>query len=423
MKNKFTHPYFPISTLPPWYKISPLWPIPQDWEVLELGEVADFKNWYAFKSEEYSDNGIYTIITIANVQDGSFVVNNAKRIDSTPSDIQWHQILETWDLLISMTWNVGRVCLVDKKNCLLNQRVWKVIFDESIFQRYVFFVLNDKKFLDAMIKKAQWWAQWNIWKDDILWYKLPLPPLPEQTAIVSILSNCDETITQTQQLITQLQLRHQALCQQLLTGKRRLQGFDEKWETVRLGDIANEVSKKNKDDQEMIVLSCTKYKWLVPSLEYFGKKIYSDDLTTYKIVPKHCFAYATNHIEEWSLGYQTNYEKALISPMYTIFQTNDTINDDFLYKVLKSHQYIHEYQKRMEWSIDRRWGLRRDEFAKIKVPLPSPAEQTAIAFILNDSQAQIDLAKSKLTKLKQNKQGLMQQLLTGKTRVRSDMIF
>jgi type I restriction enzyme S subunit len=86
----------------------------------------------------------------------------------------------------------------------------------------------------------------------------------------------------------------------------------------------------------------------VPSLEYFGRKIYSDDLTTYKIVSKNCFAYATNHIEEGSIGYQNKYEKALISPMYTVFKTDGTIDDKYLFKLLKTHYYIHEYQKRME---------------------------------------------------------------------------
>ena len=70
------------------------------------------------------------------------------------------------------------------------------------------------------------------------------------------------------------------------------------------------------------MLSCTKYDGLVPSLEYFGKQIYSNDLSTYKIVPLNHFVYATNHIEEGSIGYQSNYGNGLISPMYKVFSTN-----------------------------------------------------------------------------------------------------
>jgi type I restriction enzyme S subunit len=64
--------------------------------------------------------------------------------------------------------------------------------------------------------------------------KIPLPPLPEQKAIASILSSCDETITGTQKLIEKLELRHKTLCQQLLTGKKRVEGFDGKWKEEKI---------------------------------------------------------------------------------------------------------------------------------------------------------------------------------------------
>ncbi|NDP27265.1 MAG: hypothetical protein GZ087_07555 [Flavobacterium sp.] len=167
----------------------------------------------------------------------------------------------------------------------------------------------------------------------------------------------------------------------------------------------------------MIVLSCTKHRGLIPSLEYFGRKIYSDNLKTYKIVEKNVFAYATNHIEEGSIGYQSKYEKALISPMYTVFKTEENINDEFLFRVLKSNTYIQEYQKRMEGSIDRRGGLRWQEFSKIKVSVPSYEEQTAIALTLETADQQLKSYQNKLEALQLQKKGLMQQLLTGKIRV------
>jgi len=146
-------------------------------------------------------------------------------------------------------------------------------------------------------------------------------------------------------------------------------GFDGEWKEVHIKDVSKEVSIRNKTDKQLTVLSCTKYDGLVPSLEYFGRKIFSDDISTYKIVPKNHFAYATNHIEEGSLGYQEVLDEALISPMYTVFKTIGTVNDTFFYRLLKSHPLVYQYQNRMEGSIDRRGGLRWDAFSIIKIKL------------------------------------------------------
>jgi type I restriction enzyme S subunit len=103
--------------------------------------------------------------------------------------------------------------------------------------------------------------------------------------------------------------------------------------------------------------------------------------------------------------------------MYTIFKTNDSVNDYYLFLVLKTHELIHQYNKRMTWSIDRRWWLRWDEFSKIQVYLPWIKEQEAILLIINQSKIQINWAKEKLANIKLLKKWLMQELLTWKTRI------
>lgn len=249
--------------------------------------------------------------------------------------------------------------------------------------------------------------------------QIPLPPLPEQKAIAQVLSTWDKAIHQTEQLITQKEQGKKWLMQQLLTGKKRLKGFEGEWKEIHIRDVAKEVSIRNKSDKQLTVLSCTKYDGLVPSLEYFGRRIYADDVSTYKIVPKNHFSYATNHIEEGSIGYQEAFEEALISPMYTVFKTDGTVNDIFFFRVLKSYPLVYQYRNRMEGSIDRRGGLRWDAFSIIKVKLPSIEEQTAIAQVLQAADKEISLLKAKAEKLREQKKGLMQVLLTGKVRVRN----
>lgn len=248
--------------------------------------------------------------------------------------------------------------------------------------------------------------------------KILLPPLSEQQKIAEILNVWDKAIEKQTQLIEKLELRKKGLMQQLLTGKKRLPGFSGEWKKVAIRDYAMEISLKNRQNENWEVLSCTKYDGLVPSLQYFGRQVFSKDVTHYKVVPQYCFAYATNHIEEGSIGYQRIYKNALISPMYTVFKTdNNVIDDIFLYKLLKSHRAIHLYNVMMEGSIDRRGGLRWDNFSTIKFLLPDIKEQSAIADILVSCDNEIFLAKQKLNSFQYQKKGLMQVLLTGKKRV------
>lgn len=269
----------------------------------------------------------------------------------------------------------------------------------------------------TIYKLAQGATRYNLSKTSLLKENIFVPPFKQQQKIAEILSTWDDAILIIKQTIDTLKDRNKGLAQQLLTGKKRLKGFNDSWITKRINDFSLEISSKNKEDEDLIVLSCTKHKGLIPSLEYFGRKIYSDNLKTYKIVVKNVFAYATNHIEEGSIGYQSKYEKALISPMYTVFKTDENINDEFLFRVLKSNTYIQEYQKRMEGSIDRRGGLRWQEFSKIKVSVPTYKEQTAIALALETANQELKSFETKLEALQLQKKGLMQQLLTGKIRV------
>jgi hypothetical protein len=154
---------------------------------------------------------------------------------------------------------------------------------------------------------------------------IPLPPIPEQKRIATILSTWDQAIELAENLIVAESQVKTALIQQLLTGKVRIPRFAKSaatmpthygdlptdWRYLRIGEIATESAERNKDGTTRQVLSCTKYDGLVDSLSYFGRQIFSDDLSTYKLVQRDQFAYATNHIEEGSIGYQNLCDIAL----------------------------------------------------------------------------------------------------------------
>lgn len=261
---------------------------------------------------------------------------------------------------------------------------------------------------------------------------IPVPPLPEQRKIADILTTWDDALEKLDAFIAAKDRRKKALMQRVLTGRKRLPGFDNSqgktevdkfgvwpadWSHVHLGDIAREVSHRNKNGDELPVLSCTKHRGLVRSEEYFGKRVFAEDTSGYRVVRRGEFAYATNHIEEGSIGYQDLCDTGLVSPIYTVFKTKPGVLDRYLFRVLKSPLLIHLYRIMTSSSVNRRGSLRYKEFAKIKIWLPSKEEQTAIADLLDTCDAELTLLRRQRDALDLQKRGLMQRLLTGKIRV------
>jgi type I restriction enzyme S subunit len=261
-----------------------------------------------------------------------------------------------------------------------------------------------------------------------------LPSDPEQQKLAKILSTWDKAIELKEKLIDEKKKFRIAIVADLLFGLKRFDEFikshkynstkytniPEDWEFIKIGEIATEVSEKNGNNDELPVLSCTKHSGLVDSLTYFKKRVFSKDTSTYKQVKKNQFVYATNHIDEGSIGCQNIYDNSLVSPMYTVFKTNSKVNNDFLFSLLKTRLYIFIYQVNMSASVDRRGSLRWNEFSKIRIPLPDIAEQNKIVEFIRSVDNEIELLKLELNQSKEQKRGLMQLLLTGIIRVEVD---
>jgi len=193
-----------------------------EWLKRKLGDVAELKNGYGFKSNDYIENGQYIIITIQNVQDGFLDISKYNSINQLPINIQEHHILKLNDILISMTGNVGRVCKVTIEKSLLNQRVGKII-PIDVDREFLFYVLLSDNFKNKMINSAEGGAQGNISKSDIENYIVNIPSdKSEQQAIAQVLSDMDSEIDALQAKRDKLKQLKQGMMQVLLTGKIRL---------------------------------------------------------------------------------------------------------------------------------------------------------------------------------------------------------
>ena len=200
-----------------------------------------------------------------------------------------------------------------------------------------------------------------------------------------------------------------ALVQRLLAGQNRLLDpattpsrqtsefgtVPADWSVVCIGEIAKEINTRGPIDGN-VEYSCTKHEGLVPSLEYFGKQVFSRNLAAYKRVETGDFAYATNHIEEGSIGLlREGQSPGLVSPMYTVFRPTDRVNREFLFALLKTESYRRVFAKRTNASVNRRGSLRWKDFARIKVGLPSRETQDRIT----DTLGLVDLEIRQLSRL------------------------
>lgn len=411
--------------------------ITKAWKVVPFGKVVR-RSQYGLSEPATADGVPY--LKMSNIRDGKVVVEGADTLQVDEKTLEDYA-LKDGDLVFNRT---NSLDLVGKTGIFYGS-------EPVVFASYlVRFQLDTKKADSRFI--ALWFAtsgaahrlrclatpgvsQSNINPTTLkLAMQVPLPPLPEQRKIADILSTWDEALTQLDALIEAQERRKKALMQQLLTGRRRLKGFDQSkgktasdrfgiypadWKRVRLGEITNEVPTKNADGTDLPVLSCTKHRGLVLSQEYFGKRVYAEDTSGYRLVQRGEFAYATNHIEEGSIGYQNICDAGLVSPIYTVFKTTEAVDDSYLFRVLKSPLLIHFYQINTSASVDRRGSLRYDEFARIYIWLPSKAEQKAIAQVFDTADQQLTLLRTQRTALDQQKRGLMQRLLTGKLRVKT----
>ena len=256
-------------------------------------------------------------------------------------------------------------------------------------------------------------------------YLIPVPSEPEQRAIAEVLSDVDGLLNALEALIAKKRAIKQAVMQQLLTGRTRLLGFSDAWETKRIGDVVSLCSEKNNLGADIPVLTCSKHLGFVDSLSYFKNQVFSKDLSAYKIIRRGQIGYPINHVEEGSIGLQDLYDVALVSPIYVVCSPKKDINSFFLHRLLKLESYRQEFANATTSSINRRGSLRWPVFSKIHVTLPPIDEQVAIAAVLNDVEIEIAALEKRRDKTRSIKQGMMQQLLTGrvrlvKSRIRTD---
>jgi type I restriction enzyme S subunit len=232
----------------------------------------------------------------------------------------------------------------------------------------------------------------------------PLPPtLAEQEAIATALSDADALIDSLEQLIAKKRLLKQGSMQDLLTGKRRLPGFEGEWEVKKLGEIAH-IKTGSRNNQDKVEDGM--YPFFVRSATVERINSFSHDCEAILIPGEGGIG---------SIFHYINGRFDVHQRVYAITQFVNSVSGKYVYLYMSEHFGAHAMENSVKATVD---SLRLPTFQNFSIGLPPTLpEQTAIAAILSDMDAELAALEAKLAKARQIKQGMMQELLTGKTRL------
>lgn len=401
------------------FKQTPIGLIPNEWEVKKLEDVAIIDN-ESLKSTTELDYE-FDYISLSDIDSDFFQIETTKQIfKNAPSRAR--RIVRKGDILMSTVRpNLKGFSIINKEvKDLIASTGFAVITANSCNNNYLFqYIFSNpiqKQFYNLIVG-SNYPA---INSSDVKRLKIPIPPLPEQLKIASILSTWDVAIDHCKAIIEKLKERNKGLEQQLLTGKIRVKGFEEtKWKLTPLSECLTftprEVQKPTGN-------------YLSLGLRSHGKGIFHkhdidpEDVAMdvlYEVKENDLIVNITFAWEQALAIVSKHDEGGLVShrfPTYT-FKTDTAIPDFF------RHFIVQKYFKFLMELISpggagRNRVLSKTDFLKLEIKLPYVKEQKAIANILDTAKTELNQYQQKLHSMQLQKNGLMQQLLTGKTRVK-----
>lgn len=411
----------------PGFKKTKLGWIPEDWEVAKFNDLCLNKGQYGINASAVNfSEQLPAYLRITDIDDeGNF--SKAKKV--SVDDINYKNfILSKGDIVFVRTGaTVGKTYLYEKKD-------GELVFAGFLIKFTPNKVCLDKKYLKYYTQTVSYWnwvritsfrsGQPGINEAEYGEMLLPLAPLPEQKAIANCLSTWDTAITNLDALIKAKQQLKKGLMQQLLSGEKRLPGFEGSWEDLHFSDISERVNRKNIEADDTVV-TISAQRGFVLQEDYFNKRVASDTLLNYTLVHNGEYCYNKSYSKGYPMGAfkrLDDFEKAVVTTLYICFSLKDNVYSDFMNQYFEAGKMIPGLM-RIAQEGGRAHGLLNislPDFFNLPVTLPKLEEQTAIAQVLNTADQEINLLTAQRKQLQLQKKGLMQQLLTGKKRLNTN---
>ncbi len=418
--------------LKPGYKQTDIGIIPEDWEVDTVlsttplnrkNGIVDGPFGSNLKTIHYKKSGI-PIITSGYVTDGVFLATDYLYVDAEKFDQEKRSAVRAGDIVMA---KIGARCgasaiLPDwHETGILSGNALKITVDNTRHSTYYIWQVLWNLYSNGNIEPLRTvGAQPAISMANLKKYKIPLPPLPEQHVIATALSDVDALITALDRLIAKKRDIKQAAMQELLTGKRRLPGFSGEWKTVRLGEIT-EIDVDNLNSN-----TSPEYTFRYIALEDVDQGV----LTGYSEL---VFRFAPSRARR-----KVRRNDILVSTVRPNLKSHLLIRDDTPdlvcstgFSVLRckpslavpDYVYFHLFGAHIGRQIETLLtgsnypAINGSDVRALQIPLPPLSEQRAIAEVLSDMDAEIAALERKRDKTRLLKQGMMQELLTGRIRL------
>ena len=425
---------------PKGYKQTEVGVIPEEWEVNRLSRLAEIRGGIAKNSNvEPIDPVSVHYLRVANVQDGFLSLSEMSKILLSRYDLPRHKVLPG-DVLMNEGGDLDK---------LGRGAIWRGEFDPCVHQNHVFVVRCKAALLPEylnvwtatslarrffLLAGKQTTNLASISKSSLGELPVTLPPLPEQRAIATALSDVDGLLGGLDRLIAKKRDLKQAAMQQLLTGQTRLPGFHGEWEVKIFGKLFNFSGGYSASRDQ---LSSEGHCYLHYGDIHGATKTTVDVRADYQNIPKLdiplkrvamksmledgdvVFVDASEDDEGTSrhVVVVNKDKKPFISGLHTIVAKS------------KTDELAHEYrrycfqttairQQFLFYAVGTKVsGISKTNIAKLKIPVPSVPEQTAIAEVLSDMDAELAVLEQRRDKTRALKQAMMQELLTGRTRL------
>ena len=205
---------------------SPLGQIPEGWVAGVVNDLLKLLSGFAFKSKTFVDDGGYKVVTIKHVHDGEFQTNSMSLLDSPPDRMPAHCHLETADVLMSLTGNIGRTCLVFGESFLLNQRVAKLHPHRPQDRPLVYWMFRSLDTRQRLEQIANGVAQQNLSPVQTGKMEVPIPPVELRDSYAEVASPMVEAILNLNRKNANLRTTRDLLLPKLISGKLDVEDLD-----------------------------------------------------------------------------------------------------------------------------------------------------------------------------------------------------
>lgn len=283
---------------------------------------------------------------------------------------------------------------------------------------YIYYCLCEKVHLFRQLAKGNMIP--GLTRSDILKQRIPVPPLPEQKAIAHVLALMDKAIETNNRLIAQKEFRKQWLMHNLLTGEKRFKGFTGEWRKRRLDEVITLISRPiAKPTENFLALGIRSHgKGTFLKQDFVPEKIEMD--TLYIVRDNDLILNITFAWEGAIAIVGPNDDGALVSHRFPTFTFLEGKGDvEFFRHFILQPRLRYMLGVISPGGAGRNRVLDKKDFLRLEFVLPGIEEQSRIGELLSTADAEIRLLRSKTENLRQQKKGLMQRLLTGKTRLKS----